>query len=60
MSIGSARRRFGATPCHGLWPAPRRIGIWRYFEATCILAGITFGNIAIVKIVDAFLDALHN
>lgn len=71
MSIGSARRRFGA------WPHRSRTGdygrpslapdiagavktAWACLEVLCILIGVTLGGVAVVRIVDALLDALHN
>jgi hypothetical protein len=67
MSMGSAWRRFGATPCRigpAKGPRPRLVAgirqIWRRLEFPCILVALTLGNIGVVKIVDALLDALHN
>jgi hypothetical protein len=34
--------------------------LWRVTEIAVIFSAVTLGNIAIVKIVDALLDALHN
>lgn len=67
MSIGSARRRYDATLCRDRSTNPERpwliasIGAaWRCLETPCVLISITVGAIAVVKIVDALLDALHN
>lgn len=67
MSIGSARRRYGATPCRDRSADPERpwrvagLGaVWRCLETPCILIAIAVGNIAVVKVVDALLEALHN
>lgn len=67
MSIGGAGGCFGATPLRGrsanrlcFWIFARVPRVRRRMERSCILASLTLGAIAVVKIVDAFLDALHN
>ncbi|QGM96764.1 hypothetical protein [Methylocystis parvus] len=67
MSIDSARRRFGATPYRGRstcrphpWILASFARFWACVETPCILLAVTLANLAIVKIVDALLDALHN
>ncbi|PPD44807.1 MAG: hypothetical protein CTY15_06310 [Methylocystis sp.] len=71
MSIGSARRRYGA-PAFGdkqqeqkerRWLNPAILdacaAAWTCVQAVSLVAAIIFGNIAVVKIVDALLDELH-
>jgi hypothetical protein len=69
MSIGSARRRIGASPCGGsgrpsrLWLGPKVVDAclmtWRCLEAVGVFAALALGAIAVVKIVDALLDGIH-
>lgn len=70
MSIWDAQRRFDidadcASPDRRRWP--RRISgvietgniLWRAIELPCIICAMPLGAVAVVKCVDALLDALH-
>ncbi len=65
MSVGSARRRFcrashrAHTDSGASQTQARSAFVRRVIETICILFSITLGNIGVVKIVDALLDALH-
>jgi hypothetical protein len=71
MSIGSARRRYGAptirdkaqTKKERTWLNPALLdacaAAWTCIQAASLVAAIIFGNIAVVKVVDALLDELH-
>jgi len=69
MSIGNARLRFdrerhgaGIGECKRLRARINARMVWvsRGLEVTSIFTAITLGNIAVVKIVDALLEAFHH